>query len=57
MLDVDEEALLMQAEPALEEALIVHVEVAALIANCTYYIWSRSAQRFSIYYSQRLRSH
>ena len=38
MLDVDEEALLMQAEPALEEALIVHVEVAALIANCTYYI-------------------
>jgi hypothetical protein len=33
-----EKALLMQAEPALEEALIMHVEAAALIANCTFYI-------------------
>jgi hypothetical protein len=41
----------MQGEPAFEEALFVHVEAVALIA---YYNWSRSSQRYTIYYSQRL---
>ena len=31
----NEQALLMQAEPALEEALIMHVEAPALIAHIT----------------------
>ena len=47
----NEEALCMQGEPAFEEALFVHVEAVALIA---YYNWSRSSQRYTIYYSQRL---